>query len=110
MLQEIYTTRCKKDIKLLKKQGKDRNKFKEILKLLINKQSLPAKYKDHNLKGDKAGSREGHIEPDWLLIYKIDEKENKLWLLRTGSHSELLETLNITELNEKLEQFLIRDN
>lgn len=80
------TNRFKKDYKLAIKQGKDISKFKELLLLIVNEQTIPIKYKDHSLINYN-NCRECHIEPDWLLIYKIIKDE--LFLVRLGSHSEL---------------------
>ena len=79
----------KKDFKLAQKQGLDLNKLKEIITLLANGEPLPPKNKDHQLKGNYKGHRECHIEPDWLLIYKIQDDMLILTLVRTGSHSKL---------------------
>lgn len=68
------TSRFKKDFKTAQKQKKDIAKFETILKLLISNQSLPDKYKDHQLINFKE-FREYHITPDWLLIYKIINEE-----------------------------------
>ena len=57
--------------------------------MLANEQPLPEKYKDHALTGDWKGFRECHIQPDWLLIYEINNNELILYLTRTGSHSDL---------------------
>ena len=65
------------------------NKMKDVLILLKSGKKLPAKYKDHELKGDWKGFRELHISPDWLLIYTKNKTELILTLTRTGSHSEL---------------------
>lgn len=89
MLKVFYTSQFKKDYKKAKKQGKDLDKLKEVLTLLQLQKSLPLKYRDHALTGSYAGNRECHIEPDWLLIYKIDEGCLILTLARMGSHSEL---------------------
>jgi mRNA interferase YafQ len=66
---------------------KDFGKLRELLGLLIAEQALPANYKDHPLKGDWKGYRDAHVEPDWLLIYRVSGDE--LQLARTGSHSDL---------------------
>jgi mRNA interferase YafQ len=50
---------------------------------------LDAKHHDHPLQGHYAGFRECHVTPDWLFIYRINEKELILTASRTGSHSEL---------------------
>ncbi|WP_341788211.1 MULTISPECIES: type II toxin-antitoxin system YafQ family toxin [unclassified Rickettsia] len=87
MLEPIYTKPFEKDIRIMKKRGKNLEKLKNIIELLSNKVSLPIKYKDHNLVGNFIGRRECHIEADWLLIYKIDE--DSIIFYRTGTHSDL---------------------
>ena len=104
MYEIVNTKQYKKDTKLLSKQGKDRQKLVDVLTKLSNGISLEEKYKDHSLIGNWKGYRECHIEPDWVLIYKITN--NKLYLARTGSHSELLENLNFEQLNKILNEFL----
>ena len=89
MLEIFYTNQFKKDFKKAKKQGKNLEKLKEVLVLLQEQQTLPPKCKDHELTGNYIGTRECHIEPDWLLIYKIDGDKLILTLARIGSHSEL---------------------
>jgi len=86
-LMITFTTQFKKDIKKLKKQNKDLTLLKNVKDLLINRSQLPVKYKNHQLIGDYVGHYELHIQPDWLLIYKIYKDE--LRMVRTGSHSEL---------------------
>ncbi len=81
------TNQFKKDIKKIKKQNKNLILLKDVKELLITESKLPTKYNNHRLIGDYAGHYELHIQPDWLLIYKIDK--NELRLVRTGSHSEL---------------------
>jgi mRNA interferase YafQ len=89
-MKRIYrTSRFKKDVKRLKKQGKDFRTFQQIIKQLAEGVELEEKYRDHKLIGDFKGKRECHIEPDWLLMYDVGEDE--LILVRTGSHSELFE-------------------
>ena len=65
------------------------SKLKEVLLLLANGETLPIQYRDHNLTGNYIGCRECHISPDWLLIYEVDNNELILYLLRTGTHSDL---------------------
>ena len=84
-----FTSKFKKDVKLLKKQGKNIEKLYEIINILASGEELDAKYRDHNLIGNYKGYREYHIEPDWLLIYKVMENILILTLSRTGTHSEL---------------------
>lgn len=87
MLKLIYTKSFEKDIKTAIKRGKDLAKLKKVIELLATKNPLPAKYKDHRLIGNFIGRRECHIEPDWLLIYKINE--DSIIFERTGTHSDL---------------------
>ena len=83
------TSQFKKDFKLAEKQGLDMGELKSVIEMLAAGEELPEKYRDHPLKGDYKGHRECHIEPDWLLIYKITESVLVLSLVRTGSHSRL---------------------
>jgi len=82
-----YTTQFKKDYKKAKKQGKDLDKLKTVIDMLSKNQKSDSTYRDHPLAGNWKKHRDCHIEPDWLLIYRIYEDE--LFLERTGSHSEL---------------------
>lgn len=84
-----FTNQFKKDIKLAKKQGKSIEKLFEVVDILANGEALAPKYRDHDLSGDYAGCRECHIEPDWLLIYEINNGLLILVLNRVGSHSDL---------------------
>ncbi|MBF0805402.1 MULTISPECIES: type II toxin-antitoxin system YafQ family toxin [unclassified Streptococcus] len=84
-----FTSRFKKDIKLAKRQGKDLDKLFQIVEQLANGETLEEKYRDHSLSGNYSGTRECHIEPDWLLIYEIIEDVLVLSLQRIGSHSDL---------------------
>jgi len=81
------TAQFKRDVKKIKKAGKDAAKLREIIEKIADGKGLDEKYRDHALTGNYRHARECHIEPDWLLIYKLT-KEN-LILIRTGSHSEL---------------------
>jgi mRNA interferase YafQ len=81
--------RFKKDVKLAEKRGKDLQKLKEIILTLISGKELDPRYKDHFLIGNYVNTRECHIESDWLLIYLIDQEEQILHLIRTGTHSDL---------------------
>lgn len=87
----VITNSCKKDIKLASKQGKNINLLFSVVDKLSEGKPLEPKYKDHKLSGNYAGMRECHIEPDFLLIYKIDNKAIVLYLVRVGSHSNLFE-------------------
>lgn len=84
-----FTSRFKKDLKLAKKQGKDIEKLFEIVDEIANDEILDEKYRDHSLIGNYKGTRECHIEPDFLLIYEKIEDILVLSLVRVGSHSDL---------------------
>lgn len=73
----------------MKKRGKDMSKLENVLDLLAEGKQLSAKFRDHALTGNLAGLRECHIEPDWLLIYKIEKIELVLYATATGTHSDL---------------------
>ncbi len=90
MLKPVRTTQFKKDVKKLAKSGsKAMSKLKEVIAKLVNEEKLDEKYKNHPLKSNWKGFLECHIEPDWLLIYRVNEDKKELELARTGSHSEL---------------------
>ena len=84
-----FTNQCKKDLKLAKKQNKDPDKLFEVVNILADGGTLDARYRDHSLSGKYKGTRECHIEPDWLLVYEIIDNVLVLVLYRLGSHSEL---------------------
>lgn len=86
-LDIFYFNSFKKEIKIIRKRGKNLNKLEEITFILISGGKLPSKYKEHKLKGNFSGYWEYHIEPDWLLIYK--KTKNSIIFARTGSHSDL---------------------
>lgn len=89
MLKIKVHNKFKKDLKLMKKRGYDENKLWDIVENVANGISLPAKNRDHALTGNYIGCRECHIEPDWLLVYEIQNDELLLILMRTGTHSDL---------------------
>ena len=89
MLKIVRSNRFMKDLKLALKRGYDLNELSKVVNLLANRKTLPIKYKDHALSGDYLNFRECHIKPDWILIYHIDDEELELFLLRTGTHSDL---------------------
>jgi mRNA interferase YafQ len=83
------TSQFKKDVKRADKRGEDLAKLREVMELLIEGEPLPAEFKDHPLRGNFAGSRDCHIEPDWVLIYTLTEKDAHVRFERTGTHSDL---------------------
>lgn len=92
MLKPFYTRQFRKDIKKIEKSGdKDIEKLKTIVRNLIKGSKLSIQCRDHELTGNYRNRRECHIEPDWLLVYKVDRKEKVIIFERTGSHSEIFE-------------------
>ncbi len=91
LLKLAPSTKFKKDLKRVTKQGKDRELIDDIIEKLQRQEALPQKNRDHALVGDYNGYRECHIMPDWLLIYRVTNNNavELLELTRTGSHSEL---------------------
>ena len=84
-----YSKRFRRDYKLCQKQGKDMNKLKAVLQILATGEPIPPRYKDHPLKNNWAGYRDLHIEPDWILIYKI-VGDTVVLLAATGTHAQTL--------------------
>ena len=86
-----YTTEFKKDYKKIKKQNENIEKLKTIIEQLASGNKLEEKYKDHKLNDNKRfkDCRECHIEPDWLLVYRINNNQLILLLVETGTHSDL---------------------
>ena len=89
MLDQKYTTSFRKQYKLMKKRGMDLNKLIEVMDMIINEKPLQPKHCDHPLHGEWEGSRDCHIEGDWVLIYKPNKKAGTVTFHRTGSHSDL---------------------
>lgn len=83
----IYSGQFKRDVKLAEKRGKDMNKLRAAIGLLLDGQPLPRELVDHPLKGELKPSRDLHLEPDWILIYDADDDSVRFW--RTGTHSDL---------------------
>lgn len=81
-----YSNQFKKDVKLISKRGYNTVCLYKVMKALENEEVLDVKFKDHPLSGNYNGFMECHVEPDWLLIYKIKDKD--LYFVRTGTHSD----------------------
>jgi mRNA interferase YafQ len=84
-----YTRQFERDLRRMQRRGKDAARIKEILAALICEEALAERHRDHALVGNYQGRRECHIEPDWLLIYKLAGDE--IIFERTGSHADLFE-------------------
>ena len=87
--QVIWTTQFKKDYKLAMKRGLPIEELDDVIRLLVEDDPLPDRFRDHDLSGNWQGFRECHIKPDWLLIYRIFDNNLILSLSRPGSHSDL---------------------
>jgi mRNA interferase YafQ len=83
------TNRFKKDVERARARGKNLGRLRTVVELLIDERALPPQLKDHPLKGEWAGSRDCHIEPDWVLIYTLEG--NHVRFERTGTHADLFE-------------------
>ena len=83
----ISGAQFRRDVKLAQRRGKDMSKLRELISLLAEGGAPPRGFKDHPLSGEWKNHRECHLEPDWLLIYKIDGDD--LYLVRTGTHADL---------------------
>ena len=79
----------KQQLKKAVSKGKDVEKLNRVVETLKGGEKLEEQFRDHKLRGSKKDLRECHIEPDWLLIYKIEKEKLLLLLIETGSHSDL---------------------
>ena len=84
-----FTSAFKKDYKKAQKRGLPIGRLQEVVERLAMGEPLPEKNRDHALTGDWIGHRECHIQPDWLLIYRVEDDVLVLTMTRTGTHSEL---------------------
>jgi mRNA interferase YafQ len=87
MRRPVRTNRFKKDVELVRRRGKDLNKLRAVMERLIAEEPLPGRCRDHPLIGEYVGRRECHIDPDWLLIYKLEGED--IIFERTGTHTDL---------------------
>jgi mRNA interferase YafQ len=89
MFEIHYTTKFKKDYKTIKRREYQLSLLKEVIPRLAETGTLPKKFIPHKLSGQYQDNWECHIKPDWLLIWNIDFENNEIWLVRTGTHSDL---------------------
>lgn len=88
MMKLVHSsTAFEKDVARLIRRNKDMEKLKPVILSLSEGKKLDPMYRDHKLSGNYYGCRDCHIESDWILIYKCDEEN--LYLIRTGTHSDL---------------------
>ena len=92
MYEVFPSTQFKKDLKNAKSRGKNLDLITKVIEKLANGEQLPEKYHDHQLTASRnynGKMRECHIQPDWLLVYRIRHEILVLQLIRTGTHSDL---------------------
>ncbi|MCD7847469.1 MAG: type II toxin-antitoxin system YafQ family toxin [Oscillospiraceae bacterium] len=89
MLNVVLSNHFKKDLKLASKRGCKLELLDEVINTLAEGKPLAEKHRDHNLTGEYIGFRECHIQPDWLLVYRVEDEDLMLFLFRTGTHSDL---------------------
>ena len=82
-----YSGQFKRDVKLAAKRGKEMQKLRSVIELLLSGEPLPRELSDHPLKGNWKPRRDLHLEHDWLLIYCADE--DVVHFDRTGTHADL---------------------
>ena len=89
MRKPVYSGQFQRDVKRSRKRGKDMDKLKAVVQSLISDESLPPRYKDNSLGGDWVHHRKCHIEPDWLLIYRLLGENFEIRFERIGTHADL---------------------
>lgn len=80
-----------RDVNRLRKRGKNMSRLFEVIEILCQRRPLESRHRDHALTGDWKGYRDCHIEPDWVLIYRVDDTAREVILARTGSHADLFD-------------------
>ena len=88
MRSPSYVRQFERDAKLAKKRGKDMEKLAALVDLLTRNEILPPRYRDHALTGNYTGRRECHLEPDWLVIYRLIG-DDEVRFERMGTHADL---------------------
>ena len=88
-LKVVWTTKFKRDYKRAMKRGLDMSRLDEVIRTLAAGRELAVAHRDHALGGEWRGHRECHVQPDWLLIYYVDDELLVLTLTRTGTHADL---------------------
>ena len=89
MLLLSRTSQFKKDYKRIVKRGYDVEKLFDAINILAEQKHLPERFRNHKLSGNYKDCFECHLQPDWLLIYLLNDTE--LVLIRTGTHADLFE-------------------
>jgi len=89
MYSLVYTNKFKKDVKRLQKRGLNMGVLRNAIIELEQSGTLQKQFRPHKLLGNYVGYSEAHLMNDWLIIWKIIETTNEIWLTRTGTHSDL---------------------
>ena len=84
-----YTSRFKKDFKVITNRKYNLLLLEEVISYLVDTGTVPLKFKPHKLTGNFSDTWEGHIKPDWLLLWIVDEPNREIWLTGTGTHADL---------------------
>ncbi|MDR1000286.1 MAG: type II toxin-antitoxin system YafQ family toxin [Clostridiales bacterium] len=87
----VYATQFKRDFKRCQKRGYAMQKLLTVMSDIENETALSPLLREHPLRGEYEGSLECHIEPNWLLIYQIDDEIKEAYFARTGTHSDLFD-------------------
>lgn len=85
----LTTKRFERDLKRVRKRGKNLDKLWSVVEQLLSKQPLAPQHRQHRLAGSWSPCQECHIEPDWLLVW--DDENDSLTLVRTGTHADLFD-------------------
>jgi mRNA interferase YafQ len=91
MRTPIFLKKFKKELEKCRKRGLNVQDLRVVLERLINDEPLEVRHRPHLLSGNYVNHWECHIRPDWLLIYVLDDEENTITLVRTGTHSDLFD-------------------
>ncbi len=85
----VFTNNFKKDLRKCVSRGRDVSILEKVVDLLAETGTLPSKYKPHKLTGNYKGHWECHLQPDWLLVWRQNDKELILLFTNTGTHADL---------------------
>lgn len=91
MLKLESTSKFRRDVRRLHRRGYDLSLLESLIDRLAREETLEPQYRDHPLSGEYSGSRECHIRPDWLLVYRVDRRRLVLIEQRTGTHADLFD-------------------
>lgn len=91
MMMLETTSQFRRDYKRVKKRGYNMELLREVIDTLLAGRELDAKHRDHQLTGSMKDYRECHIQPDWLLMYRVERERLVLVANRTGTHADLFD-------------------